>query len=146
MIYLFKKPVWAKCADRNEDQKNMSIEVHQMIGLAIQFYPGSYTGVSFDFFVNWKNYSLSEEIWLKTIVDDKNQFWPHTNKSSLEHDLYKCESKEYIERIGSFAKLCNLNLKYQLFKESNDWKIGLNRLLPRQLIVTVKSLALSRIL
>ncbi|WP_066057278.1 hypothetical protein [Robertmurraya korlensis] len=118
---MFKKPVWAKCDDRNDLPNN-----HEYSGTPDDWFsdtilPGNYTGVSFDFFVNWKNYSLSDEIWIKTIVDDKNKYWPHTNKSSLEHDLYKCESKQYVERLGSFAKLCNLNLKYQLFKESKDW-------------------------
>lgn len=118
---MIRKPIWARCRDRSSLAKSHEYSGSPEDWFADVLLPNGYTGISFDFFVNWSTNSLSNEIWIKRIIDDK-YYWPQTNKSSLEHDLYKCDSQEYIKTLGSFVTQCHLKLNYQLFKESKDWR------------------------
>lgn len=81
----------------------------------------SFFGVSFDFFVNWNNNTISNEFWVKRIVKTEYNPWPIIDKGILQQEIYDCDGIEYVRVLSRFASKYNAILKYQLFKESNSW-------------------------
>lgn len=81
----------------------------------------SFFGVSFDFFVNWNNNTISNEFWVKRIVKTEYSPWPIIDKRILQQEIYDCDGIEYVRVLSRFASKYNVILKYQLFKESNSW-------------------------
>ena len=77
--------------------------------------------VSFDFFVNWNNNTISNEFWVKRIVKTEYTPWPIIDKGILQQKIYDCDGIEYVKVLSRFASKYNVILKYQLFKESNSW-------------------------
>ena len=112
--------MWARCDDRNSMPRKHSYSGTPDDWFSDSLLPNDFTGISFDFFVNWNTYQLSDQIWIKRIVDNK-YYWPQLNRSTLEHDLYKCDTKAYVERLGAFADRSKVKINYQFFKESDDW-------------------------
>jgi hypothetical protein len=81
-----------------------------------------YKGISFDFFVNWKLYELSPEIWIKRVVADKYQPWPEYHTEAIQQALASCDGTSTLETLAQFFLRYRLTLYYQLFKESVDWR------------------------
>lgn len=116
------KPYLALTTDRNKLPKS-----HPFSGAPEEWFINdilkqrSVFGVSFDFFVNWKNNTISNEFWVKRIVKDEYTPWPLTDKGILQQKIYDCDGIEYVRVLSRFASKYNVNLKYLLFKESNRW-------------------------
>lgn len=116
------KPYLALTTDRNKLSKR-----HPFSGAPEEWFINailkqrSFFGVSFDFFVNWKNNTISNEFWVKRIVKTEYTPWPLIDKGILQQKIYDCDGIEYVRVLSRFASKYNVNLKYHLFKESNRW-------------------------
>lgn len=78
-------------------------------------------GLSFDFFVNWQTRTLSNEIWLKRIVQIQNDTWPPSGYSGLRSMIDDVDGPDMLKHVGSFGAVQSLTPKYMLFKDSVDW-------------------------
>ncbi|MFZ5989725.1 MAG: hypothetical protein ACOYWZ_21740 [Bacillota bacterium] len=119
---MLRKPIYALCADRSRLSKK-----HPKSGEPDEWFSNhilqgmDLAGISFDFFVNWRNYSLSDEIWIKRIVRDDVESWPACSREVIQNALYECDGEAYVRRLADFAYKQSKTLFYQLFKESKNW-------------------------
>jgi hypothetical protein len=91
-------------------------------------YRSDFSGLSFDFFINWdKNNILSNQFWIKRNVN-KDEFsrqykerWPCINVEILQRALEDCEGRDFLERFGRFSEKLNIEAKYLIFHDSGNW-------------------------
>ncbi|MES5869066.1 hypothetical protein ACIQUE_23530 [Bacillus cereus] len=72
--------------------------------------------ISFDFFVNWSNWLVSSEIWVKRLADDKEI---DVNPENLQNLIYECDGEEFVKDLAKFAG--DNTLTYKIFREDTDW-------------------------
>lgn len=79
---------------------------------------------SFDFFVNWENSTISDEIWIKRISDTKYNIDQNTNK--LINEILSLDGIDETKRLCSFFKYYNIIEKYMIFRDvdENEWENG----------------------
>ncbi|WP_340372810.1 hypothetical protein [Peribacillus sp. FSL E2-0218] len=111
------KPHHARCDDRSESSKK-----HKVAGEAEDWFSNALlneyelSGVNFDFFVNWNNETLSNEFWVKRLVNEDEI--KSTKPEFIQELIYSCDSEEFVKDLAQLAKG---SLKYKLFRESTDW-------------------------
>ncbi|MYL48290.1 hypothetical protein GLV98_02290 [Halobacillus litoralis] len=114
---MLRKPFHARCDDRTRLSS-----LHPVAGDAGDWFPRdileqfSLSAVGFDFFVNWSNYKLSDEYWVKRILSEEEL--SNVNDEILEGLIYACDSKEFVEDL---ARIPQGSVKYLIFRESTDW-------------------------
>ncbi|MET3321038.1 UNVERIFIED_ORG: hypothetical protein ABIC97_004139 [Peribacillus simplex] len=78
------------------------------------------TGVTVDFFVDWSNNTLSNELWVKRVVFE--EILESTSNEVIQELIYSCDSEQFVKDLANLAKLTNSSLKYKLFRESTNWE------------------------
>lgn len=73
------------------------------------------SAISFDFFINWSNYSVESEIWVKRILDE-GEIPPEIG---IEEYLEKY-NQDFLDTFN-FAKSNNGDLHYILFDDTQNW-------------------------
>lgn len=76
-------------------------------------------GISFDFFVNWQERTISNEIWIKRIVDSG---FSRATKELINEKIIEVDGSFFLHNIAKFSDIHNLKLIYHLFKENPNWK------------------------
>lgn len=123
---MLKKPYLALTTDRSKRAAR-----HPFSGAPEEWFDNvilkqySLFGISFDFFVNWRLNTISNEFWVKRIVKTDYTPWPITNKEILQQAIYDCDGEEYVKILSRFAAKYHVTLKYFLFKESNCWNTNM---------------------
>ncbi|MFC4559381.1 hypothetical protein ACFO3D_14380 [Virgibacillus kekensis] len=119
---MISEPVSKRCDNRKMQAPQHPNTTDASEWFSIKYLPNGYYTLSFDFFVNWRTYQISNEIWLKRIVNHNSySSWPTTNKTTVQSALDQCEGKNTLKRIGSFASKRNLRAIYHIFKDSINW-------------------------
>lgn len=119
---MLNKPVLARC-----DNRSVLVKQNPKAGAPEDWFTESllsqqgYVGISFDFFVNWRNYGLTREIWIKRVVSSRYQPWPEHDVIAVQRAIEKCDGTAIFTELAQFTLRYGLTLRYQLFKESPDW-------------------------
>jgi hypothetical protein len=119
VVGLLLKPFHAKCTDRSKLSKR-----HKVVGIADDWFTNeilsefSYYGLlSFDFFVDWNTGELSSEFWIKRIIPE-NVTLTSTSNGYIQDLIYECDGENEVKLA---ARYLDGNLKYKLFRETNNW-------------------------
>ncbi|OPD59425.1 hypothetical protein [Bacillus anthracis] len=114
MLY---KPFAATCRNRKK-----LAEKHQIAGDPEDWLTNdllskySIRQISFDFFVDWSNWSVSSEIWVKRLADDEKI---DVNPENLQSLIYRCDGGEFVTDLAKFVG--ENKLTYKIFREGTDW-------------------------
>ena len=119
---MFSKPVLARCNDRNvRARKHPKGEPEDWLA-DTYLEPHGLVGLTFDFFVNWNEGSIPNELWIKRIVHDSFTPWPITRwRDTIPSEIYRCDGEEKVKQLCRFADRHNFTCHYLLFKESYYW-------------------------
>ena len=79
--------------------------------------PHGLMGLTFDFFVNWRARTITNELWIKRVVDNSLTSWPTRDSASV---IYQCDREEKVIQLCRFADIYDMSCHYFLFKESAD--------------------------
>lgn len=79
------------------------------------------TALTFDFFVNWHNKTVPDEIWLKTMLDIKQVRASRINTEDLETRFKNYVTNEHLARYAPFLDRTGLTLVHKLLPDSGDW-------------------------
>lgn len=117
LLILLHTPQLAKCSNRSILAKvnPLSGEPEEWFDPQVMALNNLFT-LSFDFFVNWNNNQIPNEVWLKKIVD-RNAIWPVTNSQTLLQWINNLESAFRINNLNNFCNVNNFISEYLLFKE-----------------------------
>lgn len=125
---MLRKPIRAKCGDRNTIAKRNSIygEPDEWLRLDVlkEYNLG---GISFCFFVNWSKNTISKEIWEKRIVKD-DITWPINNFNINRDAIKKLDTKEYTTLLYKFCTTNEFSGHYMLFKDLDNWRDDLEEI------------------
>lgn len=79
---------------------------------------------SFDFFVNWENKSICDEVWIKRISDSTDIL--EQNEEELLRLISDCDGAEKANRMYLFLKHQRMIQKYMLFRDVPEerWESG----------------------
>ena len=101
---MLKKPVLAKCDNRSIEAKKHPFSGEPEEWLADNFLEAyGIIGLSFDFFVNWKEGSIPNQLWIKRIVDDSFNPWPIQQDELVQSEIYKCDGEKKLKQLCNFA-------------------------------------------
>ena len=121
---MLHKPKLAFCNDRSRPAQTHPFTGEPDEWLADTYLePQGFMGLTFDFFVNWKTRSSSNELWIKRIVDTSFEPWPITRWRSIPGEIYRCDGEEKVKQLCGFANRYGMSCHYFLFKESADFGI-----------------------
>lgn len=83
---------------------------------------------SFDFFVNWENNSICDEVWIKRISDSERIL--EQNEEELLKLISDCDGAEKANRLYLFLKHQRMIQKYMLFRDVPEerWESGEERI------------------
>ncbi|SHO44027.1 hypothetical protein [Anaerocolumna xylanovorans] len=73
------------------------------------------SGISFDFFINWKTYAVQNEIWVKRLLD-KDEMPPKLNI----YNYLKDNDGDFLD-LYNFASGHGFDLHYMLFDDTQNW-------------------------
>lgn len=78
--------------------------------------------IDFDFFVNWGNNTITDEIWIKRIADETTSFNNFSTKK-LALEIKSVDSNLYLKSLIDFSNSRKIKLKYKIFheKDLNKW-------------------------
>ncbi|WP_160037140.1 hypothetical protein [Paenibacillus sp. An7] len=115
-------PEYAQCNDRTK--KSNTGGSHQNIMDLFNddsLSKDNLIGLSFDFFINWKDNIVNGEIWIKRTV--KSVEILNDIFENIGNEIKKIDSNQYISKMISFAKSNNFILKYKIIPEvpCNEW-------------------------
>lgn len=122
---MLSKPVLALTADRSRKAQENSF-----CGNPEDWFDSSYFRekglyvASFDFFVNWENESICDEVWIKRISDsDRIQ---NQSESELLELISACDGKEKSNRLYCFLVRQQMIEKYMIFRDvsEKEWASG----------------------
>lgn len=79
---------------------------------------------SFDFFVDWTENKICDEIWIKRISDTDEIF--QSSSSELLKQIAECDGVEYSNELYFFLKAKGIKEKYMLFRNvpEKEWENG----------------------
>ena len=66
---------------------------------------------------------MSNELWIKRVVDISFEPWPITRWRSIPSEIYQCDGEEKVKQLCGFANRYGMSCHYFLFKESADFGI-----------------------
>ena len=113
------KPVLARCDDRSVIARKHPSSGDPEEWLADTYLkPYDLFGLTFDFYVDWNNRSIPNELWIKRIVNDDYTPWPMEDASDVPSEIYRCDGEEKVRQLCRFAHTHNFTCHYFLFKES----------------------------
>lgn len=120
---MLRKPILALTKNRNQLAQINTIcgNPEDWFSSEIFVQYGLYS-TSFDFFVNWENETICNEVWIKRISDTNSIY--QQNTTQLLHEISKCDGKEESNRLYRFFKKQNIIEKYMLFVDinENEWE------------------------
>jgi len=119
---MLKKPILARCADRSILAKQhptaggpddwLSDELLSKRGLR---------GVYFDYFVNWNTTKMSQELWIKRILNNEHSPWPDYQEDRIQNLIDDCDGIEFRKCLAKFATKYSFKLRFQIFKDIPKW-------------------------
>ncbi len=127
---MLRKPILALTEDRSR-----SARINRLCGDPEEWFDSStfqkhglYAG-SFDFFVNWENESICDEVWIKRISDSEEI--SEQSEEELLHLIAKCDGTEKSNRLYLFLKRQEMIQKYMLFRDVPEerWESGGEKIL-----------------
>lgn len=88
---------------------------------------------SFDFFVNWEDESISDEVWIKRISDSDNIH--NQNAHGLLELISDCDGRDKSNRLYRFLTYQRLAEKYMLYRDipEREWEIGEEKIVELEL-------------
>ena len=113
-------PILAKCDDRNVRARS-----HPFSGEPGDWLADTYleqyglVGFTFDFFVNWTTHSISNQLWIKRVVEGAFNPWPILSRD-ISNAIYQCDGEEKVKQLCGFATKYGMSCHYFLFKESSN--------------------------
>lgn len=119
---MLRKPTLALCGDRSRKAK-----VNPTSGEPDSWLFHEYLNsegievVGFDFFVNWTELSIPNEIWIKRIIDDQITELSHDDFSRFCSWVRNVDGANYVDKLISFCHEHEISCHYFLFKESSSW-------------------------
>ena len=118
---MLNKPILARC-----DNRTRRANTHPFSGEPEEWLADTYleqyglVGFTFDFFVNWTAHSISNQLWIKRVVERTFNPWPITSSYDISNAIYQCDGEEKVKQFCRFANKYSLSCHYFLFKESPD--------------------------
>ncbi|MEO6820255.1 MAG: hypothetical protein ABI266_01350 [Ginsengibacter sp.] len=120
---MLKKPILAKCCDRNSMPKT-----HPTSGSPEDWFSKeilakhNLSGISFDFFVNWhlNPPSITPIIWIKRILSSQYSY-PQAI-ANIKNTLVKEFGEKQLEVLKAFAKNNHFKIQFIIFKDELYWK------------------------
>lgn len=110
----FYEPVLARCCDRSDMAK-----VNPVIGEPQQYINNNLlrqlglVGISFDFFIDWKNLLFNREVWIKL---------PYRGARLPDAELISLLRKQdRLVDLVKFSKYNNLSVSAMIFNDYQDW-------------------------
>ena len=114
------KPVLARCDNRSRHARKHPSSGDPEDWLADTYLkPYGLLGLTFDFFVNWDEGSVPNELWIKRIVNDDYTPWPMEHAGAVPNAIYQCDREEKVQQLCRFADRHDFTCHYLLFKESS---------------------------
>lgn len=120
---MLKKPILAKCNDRDKYARK-----HPSSGEPEEWLCDSYLepyglfGLTFDFFVNWKESTIPNQLWMKRIVEESFMPWPITRwRDTIPSEIYQCDREDKVRQLCRFADKYGMSCRYFLIKDSSDF-------------------------
>lgn len=122
---MLSKPVLALNSDRSRRAQENSYCGNPEEWFDSSFFreKGLYSA-SFDFFVNWENETICDEVWIKRISDsDRIQT---QSESELLELISICDGKEKSNRLYQFLACQHMIEKYMIFRDvpEREWESG----------------------
>lgn len=127
---MLRKPILALTEDRSR-----RAQVNRLCGDPEEWFDfstfqehGLYAG-SFDFFVNWENESICDEVWIKRISDSEEI--PEKSEEELLRLIGRCDGTGKSNRLYLFLKRQQMIQKYMLFRDVPEerWESGKEKIL-----------------
>jgi len=122
---MLRLPVRARCDDRSRlaITHPSSGEPHDWLKPSIlQAY--DLIGISFGFFVDWRNRSIPDAVWVKRIVQEDCTPWPLTDAIRLQQAIREIDTEGVINALIRFCAKHALRCHYFMFKESTPWSFN----------------------
>lgn len=120
---MLSKPILAKCSDRSVRAKTNPICGEPENWFDYDMLSRNSIGVlSFDFFVNWSNLSIPDEIWIKRIIDNQASDLSQKDYVQFYNWIDKVDGKPYMDKLLTFCDKNNISCHYFLFKDNESWK------------------------
>lgn len=143
----FIDPVLAMCADRTRLAKENPRVAGPDVWLPVVISKtDDLCGVSFDYFINWKNNQLDREFWLKCPIDaGQIPGWMSLDDKEISNLL---RQHEKFKSLVKFSGLNQAGAAAVMFDDSQDWKSDTSELILARWPKTVdagKGLAISRL-
>ena len=122
---MLNKPILARC-----DNRRIWAKRHPFSGEPEEWIADTYlkpyglVGLTFDFFVNWRNAgSIPNRLWIKRVVDESFTPWPINQWRDIPGAIYQCDEEEKVKQLCRFADRYGMSCHYFLFKESADFGV-----------------------
>ena len=123
--FMLRKPVLAKTSDRRILAQTNVICGNPEEWFDSDFFRGMgvYTA-SFDFFVNWENESICNEVWIKRISDSTDI--QEVDEDRLIELISECDGRNKSQRLYHFLREQGMREKYMLFRDVPEirWSRG----------------------
>lgn len=118
---MLNKPILARC-----DNRTVRARTHPFSGEPEEWLADTYLerynleGFTFDFFVDWRTRSISNQLWIKRVVERTFNPWPITSSHDMSNAIYQCDGEEKVKQLCRFAEKYRMTCHYFLFKESSN--------------------------
>lgn len=122
---MLSKPVLAFHSDRTRRaQENSFCGNPEDWFDSLSFREKGLYAASFDFFVNWKNEKICDEVWIKRISDSDNI--QNQSESELLKSISACDGREKSNRLYRFLRSQQMVEKYMIFRDvpERKWESG----------------------
>lgn len=125
---MLSKPVLALTADRRR-----KAQTNDYCGAPEDWFDSQYFrdyglyAASFDFFVNWENESICDEVWIKRISDSDNIH--RGTQAQLMELIADCDGRDKSNQLYRFLAYQQMAEKYMLFRDvpEREWESGEER-------------------
>lgn len=122
---MLSKPIYALTKDRSKKAlvNNICGDPEEWFDFQT-FKENNLFAASFDFFVDWKNKKICDEVWIKRISDSDNI--QNLDEEELIKLISDCDGVEKSRRLYLFLRNQKIKEKYMLFKDvpEESWKNG----------------------
>jgi len=113
------RPYLAKCENRALKAKvNIKAGEPSDWFMPSSLKPYGFSGIDFDFFVNWKTEEVSNEIWIKRLLKPNKSF--NNNKEKVVQALMESEELSFLTTLSDFADKYAFKCKFCIIPEV-DW-------------------------